>query len=286
MTDIKNIGSYQVVRELGKGLMGTVYHASLDSQYWALRVMPDNAVRQSPTVNKLVGDEKHPALVRYKETGVDPGVGSFVSTDFIDARPISRDGLAGVPVTERIKFLVNLMDGLKWLHGQNLVHGCIKPSNVLMTKRGKTARGLFIDAGLVYVPGPATDARLLRRAYPYMAPELIEAYRSGDRKTIDQGLTPAVDIYAAGLLIAEALSGRKMFTDARSIDHVLMRKARTTLSMTGLNQSLYRVEFSTLTQVVAKAAEPDPGRRCSSIAELMESLAACTRSPESEAAAG
>lgn len=283
MDQPQNIGNYKIVRALGQGLMGPVYHASCDGQYWALRVLSDDVVRQTPSVSRLVGDEKHPALVRYKETGVDPQVGSFVSIDFMDARPISRDGLAGVRVDKRMAFLTGLLEGVAWLHGQGLVHGCIKPSNVLLRKRGREARGMFIDAGLVYVPGPALDARLLRRAYPFMAPELIEAFRTGDRKTIDAALTPAADIYAAGMLVAEVFSGRQLFADARSVEDLLKRKAAISVYLTGLTQVLDKVQFQSLSAIVNKAMAPNPGARLGSITELVNQLSDCVVKPDAQA---
>ncbi len=281
-----NVGSYKIVRELGVGLMGTVYHATHEGQYWALRVIDDSIVRLTSTTNKLVGDERHPALVRYKEAGADPSVGAYLSTDYMDAHPVSRDRLAGLSSSARVQFLSGLLEGVDWLHKNKLVHGCIKTSNVLMSTRGKKVDGMFIDAGLVYVPNSMNRHRLLRTAYPSMAPELLEAYASGERKTIDAALTSAVDVYAAGLLVAEAFSGRRLFADARSEQELLERKRSMKVEVIGINNPRRHLDLKRLNSVIHSATEPDPNKRLADVSALIEALNACILADETEKTEG
>ena len=269
----QKIGDFQVVREIATGLMGKIFHVSADNAYWALRLLDDRVVRQTATVNRLVGDERHTALVRYKETGADPAQGTFLVTDYIEARSISRDAIAGLPSRLRVDALVQLFDGIKWLHENDLVHGCIKPSNVMFSMRkDKIELAMFTDAGLVYVPSAANEDRLLRRAYPYCSPELVEAYSSGDRATIDGSLTKSSDIYGLGMMIAESFSGRRLFADCRSIDELLGEKQSTAIRMVCLNQPRKHIDLRKLSQLVEACTAPSMADRPKSVAEVLEQL--------------
>ena len=66
------------------------------------------------------------------------------------------------------------------------MHGNIKTSNVIVARRkNKVELSQFVDAGLAYVPNDLNRSKLLTRAYPTMAPEVIQAYHSSDAKKVD-----------------------------------------------------------------------------------------------------
>ena len=275
MSDPKTVGSYKIVRLLGSGLMGAVYLATNQNQYWALRIIDEKRLRTSSGVAKLVGDVLHPSLVRYKEIGADPAVGGFITTDYIEARPVTRDGLAGLRASARLGFITGLLEGLKALHGRGALHGAIKPSNVLLRRRKDQVDGLFIDAGFIYATGSERDGDLLRAAYPYMAPELVEAYAKGDRNVIEKSISVASDVYAAGLLVAEVLSGRMLFADARDAGELVARKRATTVEVTGVNDPLVHLDLVALNLILRAATAADPAQRPASVGALIDGLRTC-----------
>jgi serine/threonine protein kinase len=275
MSDPKTVGSYKIVRLLGSGLMGAVYLATNQNQYWALRIIDEKRLRTSSGVAKLVGDVLHPSLVRYKEIGADPAVGGFITTDYIEARPVTRDGLAGLRASARLGFITGLLEGLKALHGRGALHGAIKPSNVLLRRRKEQVDGLFIDAGFIYATGSERDGELLRAAYPYMAPELVEAYARGDRNVIDKTISVASDVYAAGLMVAEVLSGRMLFADARDAGELVARKRATTVEVTGVNDPLVHLDLVALNLILRAATAADPAQRPASVGALIDGLRTC-----------
>ena len=272
MSDPKTVGGYKILRPLGSGLMGTVYLATQQNQYWALRVVDEGRMRATGTVAKLVGDVLHPALVRYKEIGADPQVGGFITTDYVEARPVSRDGLAGLRASSRLGFITGLLEGLKVLHARGAIHGAIKTSNVLLRRRQQQIDGLFIDAGFVYTTGPNRSGELLRSAFPYMAPELVQAYAGGDRNAIERTLSVGCDIYSAGLLVAEVLSGRTLFADAREPTELVVRKRSTSVEVTGVNDPYVHLDLVALNQALRSATASDPAQRPASISAFIDAL--------------
>ncbi len=165
------------------------------------------------------------------------------------------------------------------------MHGAVKPSNVLLRRKGAQADGIFIDAGFMYVAAPANQARLLRGTYPFLAPELIEAYLTGDRASIEKVLTVKADVYSAGLLVAEILSGRQMFADPRSPQDLLQRIRSGTVEVSGVNDPLPHLDLARLNQAIKSAVNIDPGARTATIRQLIDELTQCLPKPEPAAAA-
>ena len=125
------------------------------------------------------------------------------------ARPEALDGwtrLEGLSYIEAILTLAGqLADGLGHAHRRGILHRDLKPANVLLTDDG---RAMLLDFNL------AEDVKLRRlpeRAsiggtLPYMAPEHIEAYRTGEGQ-----LDERCDLYSLGVILFELITGRHPF---------------------------------------------------------------------------
>jgi serine/threonine-protein kinase len=274
MTQPATVGGYKIVRTLGVGLLGPVYLGTQQNQYWALRILNPDNVRATSHVNRLVGDVLHPSVVRYREMGADPQLGGYVSTDFVDSRPIHRDGLSGLRAPTRIGCLARLAEGVKAMHARGIIHGNIKRSNVLLRRKDAKVDGLFIDAGLIYAGGSAQMPRLVRNAFPTMAPELIESYLAGDRGRIEKAMTVRADVYALGMLIAEVLSGRDLHAHHRDGVALVAAKRSGPIRISGLSSPLEAVQLSVLDRAIAGATAGDPDKRPASVQDLIDALTA------------
>ena len=112
--------------------------------------------------------------------------------------------------------LVQLTDGLNAIHAEGLLHRDIKPSNVLVDGRGRVVildfglvaeahairHGRVIDPDSIGGSGYAETSNLIVGTVNYMSPE-----QAGGRS-----VTPASDWYSVGVMLYEALTGRRPFT--------------------------------------------------------------------------
>ncbi|HEX8794638.1 MAG TPA: protein kinase [Polyangiaceae bacterium] len=194
---------FELLRELGRGGMGTVYEA-IDRETGG-RVALKRLTSKDVDVLALfkreyraLRDIHHPNLVGLGELFCEEGQWSF-SMDLVDGPDfleyVRRDG-------ERLRAaLLQLAQGLAALHAANRVHRDIKPPNVLVRKDGQV---VILDFGLV--AGLDADEDVTRDGGMvgtpgYMAPELV----------LGEQLTPESDLYSVGVMLFEALTGRKPF---------------------------------------------------------------------------
>ena len=141
---------------------------------------------------------------------------------------------------------VQLADALDYLHQRGIVHCDVKPSNVMITPEGRL---VLIDFGLVFHGG---NRELLGQPNPclagtaaYMAPELADHAKP----------TPAVDWYAAGVMLYEALTGRPPFQGSF---HEVMAAKRTSEVPSAHHRFQTPRDLSELCQALL---HPQPERR-------------------------
>jgi eukaryotic-like serine/threonine-protein kinase len=218
----KNLGQYRIERELGRGGMGVVYEATpMDGgPPVALKTLQNRSgsLTRFKSEFRILSDLSHPNLVRLGElvtTSIEP----FFSMEMIEGVSFDKyvrsgfDTAAGkpnLPFNEhRLRdALKQLIEGLQALHHVGCIHRDIKPSNVLVTTTGRV---VILDFGLA-VESHQSTSEFAGTPY-YMAPEQAQA----------REVSTAVDFYAVGVMLFEALTAERPFT-GRGLDELLAQK--------------------------------------------------------------
>jgi eukaryotic-like serine/threonine-protein kinase len=168
-------------------------------------------------------------------------------------RQASEDGR--LPVEAAAEVAEQLLEALAYLHGQGLVHGELRPENVFWNGRLKIA---VAGVAPVYVQG---SSAIWVGPAAYRAPEQLAGQPAG----------PQADLYSAGLILYQALSGVHPF-ESESGEVVALRQASAG-PPTRLN--LYRPAVPPrLESVVLKLMEADTTARFASAEEARRALAA------------
>jgi predicted ATPase len=205
---------FHILRELGGGGMGVVYEAE-DAATRALvalkalrRADGEALYRFKREFRLLATLEHHPNLVRLGELFCERGQWFFTMELIHGATLLEHvrapDG-ASLPFDEpRLRAAFRqLAEGLRALHAAGHVHCDIKPSNVLVSDDGRV---VLLDFGLATAaeqdPGDVEAAPPLLGTVPYMAPE---------QQLRRDPIGPAVDAYAVGVMLFEALTGQLPF---------------------------------------------------------------------------
>lgn len=211
------LGEYQLVRELGRGGMGTVYEAvhSRRGNRVALKTLPQvdgGRLYQFKREFRALADVNHPNLIGLHTLESD-GYHWFFTMDLIDGvsfldyvRPAGSLDLVRLRAA-----LAQLVAGVLALHGQHIIHRDLKPSNVMVTHEGRV---LVLDFGLVFEAEQSWSSDKIAGTPRYMAPEQAAGGQ----------ITTACDWYAVGVMLYESLVGKAPFEGG--IHQVLQGKQR------------------------------------------------------------
>ena len=211
-------GRYEVVSRIARGGMATVYLAidrRLDREV-ALKVMHPHLAEGtagSAFVARFRREARasarltHPALVGVLDQGVD-GDTSYLTMEYVDGVNLRRHlGERGaLTVEESFTILERVLDGLGAAHRTGLVHRDIKPENVLLSTDGRIK---LTDFGLARAVTEitATTTGTVLGTVAYLGPELVSKGVSDAR----------TDVYAAGIMLYEMLTGRQPYTGSTPI---------------------------------------------------------------------
>ncbi|MBI3159053.1 MAG: serine/threonine protein kinase [Chloroflexi bacterium] len=211
ITEGAQVGPYQVIEQLGRGGMATVYkayHASLD-RYVALKVLhpafmeDPNFLARFEREAKVVARLDHPNIIPvydYAKHGDTPYlVMKFVEGHTLKAR-LQQGPLAA---QEGLAIIETVGKALAYAHKQGILHRDIKPSNVMLTDGGQI---YLTDFGLARIA--ASGESTLSSDMMVGTPQYISPEQAMGRKDLDEG----TDIYSFGVLIYELVVGQVPFT--------------------------------------------------------------------------
>ena len=228
-------GRYTLIERLALGGMAEVFRAKIVSSHGfekilvIKRILPHLAA--DPTFVTMFIDEAkltaqltHPKIVQVLDFG-DVGGQYFIALEFIDGY----DALAvlraaaqrriRIPLHLAVFIMAEILDALDCAHGapdmtgrpMHLVHRDISPSNIFISRHGDVKLG---DFGIAHADDRTskTQAGTLKGKYGYMSPEQV----------VGGALDGRSDLFAVGIVLAEAFMGRRLFTSRNDLDVLLM----------------------------------------------------------------
>lgn len=207
----EKLGKFHIKKVLGQGAMGEVYlgeDPTIGREVAIKTILPsaaqgDEAKERFAREAKAAGALNHPNLVTIYEFGEDQGV-LYIAMELVpghDLQELLQD--QSLTRTEVLEVLSQVCDGLDFAHRQGVVHRDIKPTNIRVQRDGKKLRAKVMDFGVARVANSdMTATGMVMGTVSYMAPEYI---RSGKPD-------PRSDLFAVGVILYEALSGRKPFS--------------------------------------------------------------------------
>ena len=263
-------GTYGVIEVLGEGGMGVVLHARdlrLD-RYVALKVVRPSLLRRPGAHDRFVIEARALARVRHRnvvdvhafgETRGSP----YLVMEYVSGRTlaelIDEDLLERRPLAERLAILAQMCDGLTAIHAAGVIHGDLKPSNVLVSRGGRV---VLLDMGLARLLARSDDAGASWGTPDYTAPEIA----SGER--VPAHLLPRSDVYALGCVAYELVAGRLPFVASTATQVLRMHQ-----SMEPRPPSELRPDVPVqLDRVILRALAKDPARRIPSASDFRAAL--------------
>src|SRR5579864_34386 len=266
----KTLGHYQIAEKIGSGGMGNVYRAHdqhLDREV-AIKVLSPGTLadeharkrfrREALALSKL----NHPNIATAHDFDTEEGL-DFLVLEYIPGVTLSvKLAARAMTETEVIALGAQLAEGLSAAHERGVVHGDLKPANLLVIA---DERIKILDFGLARLRGPVmSDAttQSLTEAHPwggtlsYMAPEQL----------LGGEIDARTDIYSAGCVLYEMAIGQQPFADVdrSQLIGAILRAWQPFHCKAGLSPELKRI--------ISKCLEKAPEARYQSAKELATDL--------------
>ena len=200
------VGPYRVVSRLGTGGMGDVYraHDTWLERDVAIKVLIGDFADDLPRFQRARQEARaasalnHPNILTIHEIGDSDGT-PFIVSEFVDGRTLRtciRDG--SLPLARALDVALQIASALAAAHKSGIVHGDIKPENVMIRPDGLVK---VLDFGLARSYGELVgndSTRIAIAGTPtYMSPEQASGHEVDSR----------TDIFSLGVILAEMLSG-------------------------------------------------------------------------------
>ncbi|HET7795284.1 MAG TPA: protein kinase [Rhizobacter sp.] len=258
----ETIGRFELRHQLGKGAQATVwlaFDARLEREV-AIKLMhvgaDAEAVTQWLQEARSVSRLNHPHIVPVFEADVHRQQ-PYLVFEFVPGRTLTAHLRArgALPAREAVEMMLGVLDALQAAHAAGVVHRDLKPSNILVDGSG---RARVMDFGIA--------ARLQDAAHPqqvvgtpgYMSPEATHGLKP----------SPGMDIFAAGLVLAEMLSGKPLIAE-RDPFRAMYRVAHEDLM---LPPGTAPDADDRLRAIVQRSLARDPSKRHASAGDLRDAL--------------
>lgn len=261
---IRRIGRFEVLRELGRGAR-TVVHLARDPQLQRQVVIKTFAVvlpevrqrRQWLDDVQSVSRLRHPHIIPVLEAAEDDGAPYLVCQYVVGENLGEYLGRSGGLTAQRALEIVRpVLDALAHAHAAGIVHGDLKPSNILIDRQGVARVMDFAIAARLLLQG--AGSRVQSCTPSYLAPETIAGRVSSERS----------DIFSVGLILRDLVAGSGVLSGTGT-GQVLPRNA---FEDSRLPQEVRGVLDDRLAQVVERALACDPAERFESAAQMREAL--------------
>ncbi|PYY11161.1 MAG: hypothetical protein DMG69_04595 [Acidobacteria bacterium] len=261
-------GRYEILHLLGEGGMGAVYKAQdceVDRLVALKVIRPELAY--SPEILKRFKQElilarqvTHKNVIRIYDLGEADGL-KFLTMEYVegsDLKTLLREQGKFAPA-EAVRVMQQVCRALDASHSEGVIHRDLKPSNVMLNKQRKV---LVMDFGLARTQDSngLTFTGALVGTPEYMAPEQAKG----------QPVDAQSDIYAAGLIFYELLTGKMPYPAESALQSLMRRTQERAVPVSQLDNSVPRV----LSGIVSRCLEPERRNRYQNAAELLADLEA------------
>jgi serine/threonine protein kinase len=258
------VGRYQILEIVGTGansrvarahdpMIGRTVAVKLFSQELARGEARERFLQEA----RVIGQLSHPSIITLHDMGIDESSSTpYLVMEYLDGQPLDRILDKGsVPLPRACAWAAEVAVALGVAHRKGVIHGDVKPANILITNENRVK---LTDFGMARLASRDTVDSPLLGTPAYWCPEQIMGKPQDARS----------DIFSLGVVLYEMITGKRPF-DAESLQAICSRVLSSTpLPPSHANSSVP----TTFDEVMAACLAKDPGQRIASADSLATSL--------------
>jgi eukaryotic-like serine/threonine-protein kinase len=266
------IGRYEILEIIGTGAHGRVAraHDPMIGRPVAIKLFPKElasgeARQRFIQEARVVGQLSHPSIITLHDMGIEEATQTpYLVMEYLEGQPLDRILEKGsVPYPRACAWAAEVACALGVAHRKGVIHGDVKPANMLITDDGRLK---LMDFGMARLASRDSKATPLVGTPAYWCPEQIMGKPQDARS----------DLFSLGVVLYEMVTGKRPF-DADSLQAICSR----VLSSTPLPPSHANPSVpSNFDGIVARCLAKDPAARYAPAEALAEELYPLARRKE------
>jgi tetratricopeptide (TPR) repeat protein/TolB-like protein len=269
------IEHYRIVREIGRGGMGTVYLAERTDdirQSVALKIVRRGMHLDHEVVSRFLEERRilatleHSHIARLLDGGITPEGLPWFAMEYVEGIPIDEYCRKNtLDIRARLQLFLDVCDAVRYAHRNKIVHRDLKPANVLVTAEGGVK---LLDFGIAKLVASDLPARhLTRTGIRLLTPD----YASPEQVRGD-AVTPATDVWSLGVMLFQLVTGKLPFgegdADAFQIERRVLEASPRPPSAVCSEETVRRRVRGDVDAIVLRCLRVEPEMRYATAGEL------------------
>ncbi len=261
----KSLGQFEIIEEVGRGGMATVYRARQTSinRIVAIKVLPRTLLHDPSFYERfarevdVVAHLEHPHILPIYDYGEAEGM-PYIAMRYLSGGSMAQWIWRGLPPLDKIpKPFEQIASALDYAHQEGIIHRDLKPGNVLLDEMGNA---YLSDFGIARVLNSNLTGSAIIGTPAYMSPEQANGLPLDARS----------DIYSLGVVLYELVTGREPF-EAETPVALLLKHINEPMP----SARLLRPELPAAAEkVINKATAKNPDERYPSASDVAEAFVA------------
>jgi len=264
----QTLGQFEIIEEIGRGGMATVYRARQRSvnRVVAVKILPPSLMHDPSFLERftreveVITQLEHPHILPIIDYGEAEGV-PYIAMRYLGGGSLEQRMRRNPPTLhELVKPMRQIAQALDHAHGQGVIHRDLKPGNIMLDESGNA---YLSDFGIARVLGSQLTGSLIVGTPAYMSPEQANGLPLDGRS----------DIYALGVVLFEMLTGRSPY-EAETPMAMLLKHITEPMPAVRLFNPEIPAEVEA---VISRATAKDPDERYVSATQMMDALEAAVQ---------
>lgn len=210
------IGPYEILEEIGRGGMGSVYLVKNEGAPYQKKVAlklirpgmdTEDVLRRFRNEGQILASLEHPNIARLYDGGVHTDGRPYFVMERIKGEPIDvYCDKHNLPIEDRIRLFKTVCEAVHFAHQSLIVHRDLKPAHVLVTANGEVK---LVDFGIAKLLEP--EQLQLKNHHTQTGVKVMTPEFAAPEQVRGESVTTASDIYSLGVLLYYLLTGRKPY---------------------------------------------------------------------------